>query len=76
MSDEPENFPVTVDALADDVRLRVYSRLSVDRLAGLMILKLHDGTEMTIGLRDTAMQTLCDALIKQSPKTPGTPGRN
>jgi hypothetical protein len=36
----------------------------------------QDGTKITIGLTYGSLSTLIEALITDSPGTPGTPGRN
>ena len=47
-----------------------------DQPACVMDVVAQDGTKLTIGLTYGALSTLIDALITNSPGTPGTPGRN
>ncbi len=45
-------------------------------VAALFSAKMTDGEYVTIGLSPEALEELCKALIENSPRTPGTPGRN
>lgn len=45
-------------------------------LAAIMKVRSHDGAEVMLGIGPKALETLVTALIENSPRTPGTPGRN
>jgi hypothetical protein len=44
--------------------------------AALFSAVMTDGSVVTMGLSTEALEELCRALIDNSPRTPGTPGRN
>lgn len=45
-------------------------------LAAVFSARMDDGQYVTMGLETQALEELCKALIENSPRTPGTPGRN
>lgn len=45
-------------------------------VAALFSARMTDGSAVTMGLSPEALEELCQALIDNSPRTPGTPGRN
>jgi hypothetical protein len=45
-------------------------------IACLLRVRFVDGQRATIGLSRQALETLCNGLIENSPRSPGTPGRN
>lgn len=45
-------------------------------IVGVMTVRSIEGERMNIGITIAAMEELCRALIDNSPRTPGTPGRN
>lgn len=47
-----------------------------DDVVAIMVISDHLGGKATIGMTSEAMQTLTEALVQHSPRTPGTPGRN
>jgi hypothetical protein len=50
--------------------------LTSNGVAALFAATMTDGVKVTIGLSPEALEDLCEALIENSPRTPGTPGRN
>jgi hypothetical protein len=45
-------------------------------IACLLEVRFVGGQRATIGLSRPALEALCNVLIDNSPRTPGTPGRN
>lgn len=45
-------------------------------LAAIIKFRSHDGGIFSFGIGPKALETLVLALIENSPRTPGTPGRN
>lgn len=45
-------------------------------VAAMFSATMSDGESVAIGLSAEALEELCRALIENSPRTPGTPGRN
>jgi hypothetical protein len=45
-------------------------------VAALFSARMIDGSSVTMGLSPEALEEFCKALIDNSPRTPGTPGRN
>jgi hypothetical protein len=45
-------------------------------VAAMFRATMTDGVSVPIGLSPEALEELCRALIDNSPRTPGTPGRN
>jgi hypothetical protein len=45
-------------------------------VAALFSATMTDGEKVTMGLSPEALEEFCRALIENSPRTPGTPGRN
>ncbi|HEY4775486.1 MAG TPA: hypothetical protein VIH40_11770 [Xanthobacteraceae bacterium] len=50
--------------------------MAVPDLAAVMTCRSHDGAIVSFGIGPKALATLVSALIENSPRTPGTPGRN
>jgi hypothetical protein len=56
--------------------LQVQENVPEGAIACLMQARTSDGETLKIALGLEALETLCEALAKNSPRTPGTPGRN
>ncbi|MBI1202583.1 MAG: hypothetical protein GC182_08735 [Rhodopseudomonas sp.] len=68
-------MPLLQFTIAEVLALAVDPHPSED-LAAFMTVRSYDGHEFSIGLGPKAVETLVVALIENSPRTPGTPGRN
>ena len=47
-----------------------------DGIAAIFEAQFDDGEKHHLGLSTEALQQLCMALLENSPRAPGTPGRN
>jgi hypothetical protein len=62
-----------IEAIHD---LRVQEHVPDGAIACMMTVLADDGEKLKLGLSRGALETLCNALIANSPRSPGTPGRN
>lgn len=56
--------------------LIVHTQPRPDMAAAAFLATMVDGVKIPIGLTAEALEDLCRALVDNSPRTPGTPGRN
>ena len=66
-----------VDLMIERIdELRVHTAAAAGALACLMDVVSDRGEKLRLALSRAALEKLCTALIENSPRTPGTPGRH